>query len=325
MISVIVPVYKVEPYLKRCVDSLLNQDIAVPYEIILVDDGSPDACGRMCDQFQEEHPDKIRAFHKENGGLSSARNYGLQFARGEWISFVDSDDYVSGTYLSVLYRLATKFGADMSAISSEKTIDGNELLSYTNRFEDFYLNKRDSFFEIYVKRDISWSAWGKLYKKEILVNHPFPDGYYEDSASMYLFIHECSKVAFGDYKAEYHYLLREESITTSKFSQKHLRIFTVCEEIESYIEKVYPEWYYVSTLMYQNAVLQLINRTKMDRDQYRSVFLKYRKRFRKELFSILKRHEVNFKTKYYAVFLSTTPAIYRLQRKIMTAIRGERA
>ena len=323
MISVIVPVYKVEPYLKRCVDSLIHQDVGVPYEIILVDDGSPDACGRMCDQFQAEYPDKIRTFHKENGGLSSARNFGVQQAKGEWISFVDSDDYVSSTYLSVLYRLATEFDADMSAICMEKTAEGKERSSYTNRFEDFCKNRKDAFFEVYVRRVITWSACCKLYKKEILVRHPFPNGYFEELASVYLFIEECSKVAFGDYLAEYHYLDRDGSITTSRFSPKHLRIFEVCNEIETYINRVYPEWEYVSTLLYENAVLQLLNRVVMEREQYRTIFLKYRKRFRKDLFKILKQKDIDFKTKYYAFVLCTSPVFYQLQRGLMIAVRGE--
>ena len=114
MISVIVPVYNVEEYLKRCVDSLLNQDTDQAYEIVLVDDGSKDRSGAMCDEFGAAHPEKIVVVHKPNGGLSSARNEGVRHARGEWITCVDSDDYVSGQYLSRLHALREKFDADMA-------------------------------------------------------------------------------------------------------------------------------------------------------------------------------------------------------------------
>ena len=93
-LSIIVPVYKVEAYLDRCVDSLIHQTIdPEQLEILLVDDGSPDRCGALCDQYAEQYP-FVKALHKENGGLSSARNYGVERASGEWIIFVDSDDYV---------------------------------------------------------------------------------------------------------------------------------------------------------------------------------------------------------------------------------------
>lgn len=93
MWSVIVPVYKVEKYLEECVESILAQDYR-PMEIVLVDDGSPDRSGEMCDRYAAEHPDIIRVIHKENGGLSSARNAGLDAARGEFIAFIDSDDKI---------------------------------------------------------------------------------------------------------------------------------------------------------------------------------------------------------------------------------------
>ena len=97
MISVIVPIYNVEPYLRRCVDSLLGQTYA-DFEVILVDDGSPDNCGAICDMY-EARDDRVRVIHKPNGGLSDARNAGLEIARGEYIAFVDSDDWVTPDYL----------------------------------------------------------------------------------------------------------------------------------------------------------------------------------------------------------------------------------
>ena len=100
--SIIVPVYKVEAYLDRCVDSMIHQTIdPEQLEILLVDDGSPDRCGALCDQYAEQYP-FVKALHKENGGLSSARNYGVERASGEWIIFVDSDDYVEKDLCEVL-------------------------------------------------------------------------------------------------------------------------------------------------------------------------------------------------------------------------------
>ena len=324
MISVIVPVYNVEAYLERCVESLLHQDIEQPYQIILVDDGSTDSSGTQCDAYGRQYPDRVAVIHKPNGGLSSARNEGVRQAAGDWIVFVDSDDYVSDSYLSVLQRLRDKFDADMSVISVQKTLENQELLAYSNQNADFVLGKKEAFFEMYVIKRFAWYAVGKLYRKEALLKHPFPDGYYEDSATQYWLIDECETIAFGDYKAEYHYLARDASITTSMLSEKHFRIFEVCGEIGRYIDQRYPEWQYIKVLLYQNAVLQLINRTAMTEEQYNEVFLRYRPMFRKNLATILKQVRVDFGSKYYAIMLCTSPSFYRLQRRLMEKVIGKR-
>ena len=324
MISVVVPVYNVEAYLPRCVDSLLGQDIAQPYEIILVDDGSRDRSGALCDEYRAAHPERIRVVHKPNGGLSSARNEGARQAAGEWVTFVDSDDYVSPGYLRVLYGLVEEFGADMSVISLQKTLEGSELTEYTPRVKDFSLNAKDAFYEMYVIREFAWYGVGKLIRREMLLRQPFADGYYEDSATLYRLIDQCRVIAFGDYRAEYHYLERADSITTSRLSEKHLRIFEICGEIAGYIDGRWPEWSYVTVLLYQNAVLQLINRTVMTDEQYDQLFLKYRPMFRKHLLTILRQRRVGLKSKYYAVVLCLTPRFCRLQRALVTKLAGRR-
>ena len=111
-LSYIIPVYKVEKYLEECVESILSQTMN-DYEMILVDDGSPDSCPAICDRFAEEYPDKIRVIHKENGGLASARNAGLEVATGDYIFFVDSDDYLSEDRVKELYEKAVEFDADI--------------------------------------------------------------------------------------------------------------------------------------------------------------------------------------------------------------------
>ncbi len=324
MISVIVPVYNVEDCLQRCVDSLLNQDTDQPYEILLVDDGSTDRSGAMCDRFRDEHPDRIRVLHRENGGLSRARNQGVAEAAGELISFVDSDDTVSPRYLSVLHGLRERFGADMAVISVQKTLENQEILTWENRMPDFVLDRKEAFFEVYVIKRFGWYAVGKLYPKELLLKHPFPDGYYEDSATQYLLIGDCGRIAFGDYRAEYHYLAREASITTSRLSEKHFRIFDVCGEIGDYIDAHWPEWDYIRVLLLENAVLQLINRTAMTRGEYRELYMKYRSLFRKSLGTILRQRKVNFGSKYYAVMLCLTPSLYRAQRFLLEKVAGRR-
>ena len=110
-ISIIVPVYKVEKYLEKCIQSILNQTYK-EFELLLVDDGSPDRCPELCDFYAAQY-DNVIALHKSNGGLSDARNYGLKYAKGNFITFVDSDDYISPDYLETLVALKTSYDADI--------------------------------------------------------------------------------------------------------------------------------------------------------------------------------------------------------------------
>ena len=119
LVSIIVPIYKVEPYLRRCLDSIVNQTYT-NLEIILVDDGSPDGCPQICDEYAAKDK-RIIVIHKENGGLSSARNAGLKIASGAFISFVDSDDWVNDHYIETLYLAQNKFNADLVIAVSETT------------------------------------------------------------------------------------------------------------------------------------------------------------------------------------------------------------
>lgn len=318
MISIVVPVYNVEDYIQKCLDSLLSQNYTGEYELILVDDGSKDKSGIICDEYKEKH-NNITVLHKENGGLSSARNYGVKYARGEWITFVDSDDYVSNMYLQDLKNLLDKYKADMSAINVRLENSG---ISDNIPFDDFCLEKADAFYEMYVTKKVGWSACGKLIKRSVLLEHPFPNGYYEEMASLYLLVYWSGRVAFGDYSTDYHYVRREGSITARPFTKKHERIFEVCDEISKFVYSENPDWAFVSVLMYQSAVLQLFNRLEMDQDAFISVFNKYKRLFRRNLFGIIKEKRVPLKSKYYTFILSTSPYVYKMQRIIFYVLKG---
>ena len=162
-ISVIVPVYNTEKYLHRCVDSILAQAFA-DFELLLVNDGSKDKSGAICDEYAAKDS-RVRVFHKENGGVSSARNVGIENAKGKWITFVDSDDWVSFRYLENLYAHSLN-GVDL--VFSYATID-NGVDSYKENYLAC-LVKSDDLDEIFIKNDIAWhtSPWAKLYKIELI-------------------------------------------------------------------------------------------------------------------------------------------------------------
>lgn len=324
VISVVVPVYNVEAYLDKCVQSLLCQDYD-NYEIILIDDGSTDQSGKICDLYQEEN-DKISTFHKKNGGLSSARNFGVSQAKGNYVTFVDSDDYVEPTYLSDLYNLMKRNNADMSmtrvVLQNEKQISQNSNRLYKNAFEDYCVSSERAFWETYIIHKISWSACGKLFPIDVIKETPFPEGFYEEMASSFLYISKCKRVAIGDYVNNYHYVERKGSITHRQLDQRHYRIFDVCDEIKGFVHSNYPYYDKYTVLLYQNAVLQLLTKLSMEKKEYNRIFKKYVNYFRKSLIILLKERQLNIKMKYYACILCTNSFVFRVQRKIFECVHS---
>ena len=220
LISVIVPVYKVEAYLSACVESVLAQTWE-NFEILLVDDGSPDNCPRMCDEFAARDS-RVRVIHKENGGLSSARNAGIDAAKGEYLAFLDSDDLWTPVFLERLYTALTKTGADFSACLFRR-FQGEPPKEVPLAAEAEALSQREAFECLFNHRNENMVvAPNKLYKRAIFDSIRYPLGQlHEDEAVIHQVIGAAEKVAWIE---EAHYLYREtpNSITTAKFTVKRL-------------------------------------------------------------------------------------------------------
>lgn len=319
-VSVIVPIYNVELYIKKCVDSLLNQNFDFAYEIILVDDGSTDNSSVITNSYANKYS-IVKSLHKENGGLSSARNYGLKNAKGKFITFVDSDDYVSATYLSDLYSKMQEYKADIVLTKIELVTEEEAKNKHSEYIQTELIDGKEAFWKVYIQKVVSWSACAKLMKKEILDKHIFPDGYYEDSASMYLYLSETDRIVIADLRNNYHYIRRDGSITASRLSNKHMRIFEVCDEISEYINSHYESKKYISTLIYQNAVLQLLTRIRMDKREYASIFNKSIEMSRRNVFHILTDRNVGLSTKCYSILLCTSPFVFRLCRNTLVKLK----
>lgn len=312
-VSVIVPVYKVEKYLDKCVQSLVAQTYS-NIEIILVDDGSPDSCPQRCDELAEKFSNVV-SLHKENGGLSSARNYGVAHAAFDHIAFVDSDDYVENTYIEDMVNLKEKYNADFVITRTCRENEDGSGKKHIS-FEPFVTNKEKALYYVYTGTFVGWAAYGKLYPKNVLLKYPFPDGYYEDSACMYNIINEMSTIAIGNYGDNYHYVQHEGSILISPLNKKHFRIFEICKEFSAFIDKEYPSRKELKAFMYKNAVIQLLNLQKMPWSSYKKIFMKYRRVFRKNLKLVLKNKEISRSNKICFILLCTRPEIYSLAHKI---------
>lgn len=225
-ISVIVPVYNVADYLPECIESILGQSFC-NFELILIDDGSTDSSGEICNQYKLKDS-RIHVIHKINGGLSSARNTGIDAASGNFIAFVDSDDFVHEDYLSVLYKLAGKYNADLVACSFVK----GETCEWGKASDTVEIRNSREIMEKMNERDVIVTvAWNKLYKASLFKKNKlrFPEGkLHEDMFLMPQILWYTEKMIITDQKL-YFYRQRSGSIMNSSFSLKNFDILDAVE------------------------------------------------------------------------------------------------
>lgn len=238
LVTIVVPVYKVEKYIDRCIKSILNQTYK-NLEIILVDDGSPDNCGKICENYAQKD-ERIKVVHKENGGLSDARNAGISISNGKYISFIDSDDYIDPEYIELLYKTIKKDKSDM-AISSHKVIYENGTVLEKATKEESILKPKEVLKRILYDDGIDLSAWAKLYKIELFKEIRYPKGrLFEDAATTYKLVDKCEKISIIS-RSTYNYIIRGNSITNINFSEKKMDLIISTEEMCNYIKKKYPD------------------------------------------------------------------------------------
>ena len=246
LITVIIPVYKVENYIDKCVESVLAQSYE-NLEIILVDDGSPDSCGEICDSYALKDS-RIHVIHKENGGLSSARNAALDVMKGQWVMCVDSDDYVHTDIVKDLYDAAKRYDADISVCSHYQ--ERGDKLSITERIYDneAVYGSMEALKKLVEDEEIKNYAWGKLYRAELFDGVRYPDGRnYEDIATTYYLFDKAKKIVkIPDYL--YYYLIRDDSISFNSSKQMwHKGCHATClgqqERCEYFKKKEYKELY----------------------------------------------------------------------------------
>ena len=220
LISIIVPIYKVEPYLPRCIDSIINQTYQ-NIEIILVDDGSPDNCSQICDEYQQKDS-RIKVIHKSNGGLSDARNAGLDIAQGEFIVFVDSDDFIHPEMVAILFELLQKNGSDISICNFVPFTQNITTSNKTPVIET--ISGKEAALRLYQKEYTTQAvvAWDKLYKKSVFKNLRFKVGKFnEDEFFSYKALLNAPKVTFTSQEL-YYYFIRDTGISKAITNPKSL-------------------------------------------------------------------------------------------------------
>ena len=242
LISVIVPVYKVENYLAKCVNSILAQTYT-NLEIFLVDDGSPDNCGKMCDDYAAKDS-RIKVIHKQNGGLADARNVAIDIATGEWIIFIDSDDYVERDYVENLYKLTQKYDCKAACSRFRYVFENAEDSCSVGEYSaiECCYNKWDALKYLFMQQHVHTGAWGKIYHRSLFatgIRYPF-GLIYEDLPTTYLLLLQCDKIGYSS-KRTYNYLLRSTSIEGEKFHKgKSESAVKIIQSIQNHFNELTP-------------------------------------------------------------------------------------
>lgn len=322
LISIIVPVYKVEQYLSKCVGSILAQTYR-NLEIFLVDDGSPDNCGALCEELAQKD-NRIRVIHKKNGGLSSARNAALEVARGEYFGFVDSDDWIEPDMYETLLGGIQKFDAQM-ACGGRYDVDGNtgeKTIGLCPQKEEC-ISGMEMLGRVFLWEHCDSAAWDKLYHRSLFENIRYPQGYNsEDIAIFYKLMEKVDKVAMCD-KPLYNYVHRPNSITTAKLSDKTFHFLHHTDTIYPYIQKNYPEladrarFFHISALVY--SVLMIDLASDEDREKYVQVSIQRRRELRSHLPFLLRSDHFKKKDQLTDVLLAWN--LYRPLRKVYHKIK----
>lgn len=275
LISVIVPIYKVEKYLKQCVDSIINQSYH-NLEIILVDDGSPDNCGIICDEYKK-NDNRIVVIHKDNGGLSDARNIGLRAMHGDYLMFVDSDDYITEDCIAYLYNLSVRFNADLVVGGFEKFKNETNIVIETTVSENESIQRitnQEAMKDTFIK---GCAAWARLYKSDVHRGIMFPVGEInEDEAIVLSLLENCQTVVTSN-KVIYRYRYRSQSITSTSWHRRKLDWCNHCKNNLNFVLEKHPELVPYAKRRYCSSVIWALNNMTADKKQFADLIPKYRK------------------------------------------------
>lgn len=241
LISVILPVYNVEKYLKRCLGSILSQTYK-NLEILLIDDGSTDQSGQICDEFAKLDS-RVRVWHKENGGVSTARNLGIEQAKGEYITFVDPDDYVDLDYVQYLYHLAfSKKCLIASCGYCIRFVEKNKCHCEGNQNQKEEILNTAQYMEklLYGKDGAGVFIWGKIYHRSLLGDFRYSNRRIaQDVEGTYKLLRKAQIIACG-YQCKYNYCIRKNSATTQIFKPMHFNLIEAADLMSRDICKWYP-------------------------------------------------------------------------------------
>ena len=323
-ISVIIPVYKVEKYLKRCVESIVNQTYK-NLEIILVDDGSPDNCPQMCDEWAEKDG-RIKVIHKVNSGVLSARLCGVEAAHGRYVAFVDSDDWIEKDYFEYLYNLANSNSAQVASCAFYGVNEGETEAKITFALDEEIKAYGFEGTVKYMNEDSLWSMCNKIYERQLFDKLPkLPEGitFSEDMMLNYFIYKNIDKIAVSNIP-KYYYFRHSGSaisgcITYSLIDSSMLAYKTIDDDFDKG-SSAYP--YQISNKLQNDYfLLNSIIRNRACTDRYK-ILRKDILSFRRYIFSRKYKNAFRKKDRYATALLCVCPFVYNALIRLRTKLRG---
>ena len=327
LISVIIPIYNVERYLEKSIESVIGQSYK-NLEIILVDDGSTDESGKMCDEIAKKDK-RIKVIHKKNGGLSDARNAGIEVAKGKYLGFIDSDDYIDKYFYETLYTVLKKYNADISMCNYKKVYTDFEENNAKLEHKEQVFNSKQALRELLLFGKIENYAWNKLYRKELFEKVRYPVGKkMEDIGTTYLTIKNSKTVVVTDYIG-YFYRQRKGSImsdgnpnlirdTRDMVNKRYNDLIKTDKDLISELNinrLTFIKYYFedIGKLKDKSILSEFKNEHKFYKEHYKT----YKKEIKKTTVSKIKR--IDFNILYYSDKLLVY--IYAIKKQIKKLIR----
>lgn len=310
-ISIIVPVYNVELYLRKCIESILEQTFK-NFELIIVNDGSTDNSGIICKEYRKIDP-RIKIIHKFNNGLSSARNTGIEIAKGKYIGFIDSDDYINKYMFEILYENITKNNADISMCDyMEVYKDKNEIYCEKQNSEKLILNNIESLEKIYDKEGWKYIiVWNKLYKKVLFSEVRFPVGkIHEDEMIVHEILYKAKKLVFDKSKL-YYYLQRDNSIMSKKDNIQRLDIVEAMKNrADFFYNNNLRQLQYKAEYEYLKIFFKLYFKYINSGCKWNMRIKELKKAYNSMVFRLLKNPNYNIKEKVMLILFYISPDMY---------------
>jgi glycosyltransferase involved in cell wall biosynthesis len=309
VISIIIPVYNVEKFLRKCLTSVIEQTFS-DIEILLIDDGSTDKSGIICDEYAKIDK-RIKVFHKKNGGLSSARNFGIDNATGDYLGFVDSDDYIERDMYETLLNLIEDNNADMSMCALYDIYCGKPL-KVNKEIETFVVCREDAIRMEFEAEIVSVTAVNKLYKKELFEDLRYPLGKTAEDAFLIVdLLSKCSSVAITTAQ-KYNYVHRSDSITTKRFNGNIDAIDAYEKNYQTIIEQ-YPSLEETAKMRLCWANFYVLDHLLFDdRIQFKDIKNRVIEYLRQNVRFILANEQFHISRKFAAILLRIDWRLYKI-------------
>ena len=311
LISIIVPIYNVEKYLRKCIDSIINQSYS-NLEIILIDDGSPDKCGKICDEYSKKDS-RIKVIHKENEGVSSARNVGLDMISGKYITFVDPDDYIEKDMIKKLYDWIKEYDADISICGVINKDENYNILMKSKGQDIILLNRQDSFKELMEEYYFNNVCWAKLYKADLWKDIRFNEKtkIAEDFEVLCEIFKKINKTIVNTNECYYNWLCRNKSATKVGYNEDWQKEIDMTKNVMKYIELTYPNIMESAIKRYIRINIDCI--TKIIKYGYNIEKIDTLKNnIKPYIINALKNRRIPFRMKIKLLILYTNPKVYKI-------------